>query len=263
MSRGPLTWVLGMTVTLALALARPGAAETLPAPALGEGIRTVRMFHDDGAGRPGAEAPDRRFPTNVGRVHIQVELSQARRDRTEIGWAVHELPAGGGDGVRLMERSSSGSGFASLTFNAARTPDWRPARYRIDLSFDGVVAQSAEFTVVRDPASIRVETIGLHQGDTDGQIGAPVSWFRAGDRRLFLRLVASGCGGVPLRARLAPLEGDAGGSPVAVVEEMVVPDGSRHVDLFFESEADWAPGIYRAEITTGDQVLASIDVRIE
>ena len=246
-----------LVAVLVLALVAVAQAETL-----GADVRAVRMFHDDGAGHAGAEAPDRTFAPGAGRVHIQADLVAPHREPAAVTWTVYQLTASG-EGVQLMEHTAQAANFESVTFTALRTPEWTPGRYRIDLALDGTVVQGTGFAVVRDPAGVRVATVGLHACDAAGQAGAPVTWFRHNERRIWLRAVASGCAGVPFRATIALLDGDTAGAPFAAFEDPGAPDASRNVDMIFDSAADWVPGFYRVEISAGEKPVVTVDLRIE
>lgn len=241
-----------MKIVLFCLLAAVAGAETLSPE-----LKSVRMFHDD-HGRPGAEA-GRAFATSAGRIHIGVELAHARPGSTEVTWTVYQLAASG-EGVPLMDRTGPASNFDRLSFSCVRTPEWKPGRYRIDLAFDGKVVQGTEFTVVKDAAHVQVITIGLHACDATGQVGPAVTWFKGTERRLWLRMVARGCGGLPLRATLTPLDG---GAPVAMFEDAGQPEAAKLIDVPFDTPTEWAPGAYRAEISAAGQSVAMIDFKVE
>lgn len=237
---------------LALVVGVAGAETLAPA------FKSVRMFRDDN-GQRGAEV-DRTFPTGAGRIHIGVELARPRPESTEVGWTVYQLSSSG-EGVPIMDRSSPAANFDRLSFSCVRTPEWQPGRYRIDLAFDGAVVQATEFTVVKDASSVKVLTLGLHQCDPAGLPGAPVTWFNHIERRLWLRMVAKGCGGLPLHATLTPVDGD--GTPAATFDDPGQPESSKVIDLCFQRAGEWTPGAYRAEVRAGGQVVATLDLRID
>lgn len=242
-----------MKIVLFLLLACAAGAETLSPE-----LKSVRMFHDDN-GRPGAEA-QRSFATTAGRIHIAAELASPRSGTAEVGWTVYQLTASG-EGVPLMDRSAPATNFDRVSFSCVRTPDWKPGRYRIDLALDGKVVQATEFTVVKDAANVQVLTVGLHACDATGQVGPAVTWFRGTERRLWLRMVAKGCGGLPLRATLTPLAGD--GAPVATYEDAGPPETAKLIDISFDTPTEWAAGAYRAEISAGGHTVSMLDFKIE
>ena len=250
-----LAFVVPLSLTAALAQ---------PMIPLAAGVRAAHLFADDGAGNAGAEFADPRLPASLSKLHAQVELAAPHAGAADFRWTLAQLD-GPGAPVVISERSGAGDNLESLSFSVWRSPSWRPGRYRVELALDGHVAQDIDFTVEREATTIHLATIGLHRSDDAGNPAEPVTWFRRSDHRVWLRVVTSGCGGVPLHAALTAVEGDAAitAAPVASFESPALPESARTLDVHFDSAQDWAPGTYRADVWAGDHVFGSVEVRIE